>query len=235
MKQQDSFGTLCSRLGVKFLCPYCQSESIVKSGKNCNGKQRYQCKYCHKRFITDYTYKAYLPNIDSKIIQLTKEGLGIRSTARVLGISVTTLLKRILQIASKIKQPPIAVGRTYEVDEMRIFIGKKSCLRWLAYALDRETNQVVAFNVGRRTNRTLSVVLHNLFLSKAKFIYTDKLKNHGYLISRKIHRTVFRSTNHIERHNLTLRTHLKRLNRKMICYSRSLLVLTAIIKIYLWV
>ena len=177
MKQQDSFGTLCSRLGVKFLCPYCQSESIVKSGKNCNGKQRYQCKYCHKRFITDYTYKAYLPDTDSKIIQLTKEGLGIRSTARVLGISVTTLLKRILQIASKIKQPPIAVGRTYEVDEMRIFIGKKSCLRWLAYALDRETNQVVAFNVGRRTNRTLSVILHNLFLSKAKFIYTDKLKN----------------------------------------------------------
>ena len=231
MKQQDSFGTLCSRLEVKFLCPYCQSESIIKSGKNCNGKQRYQCKYCHKRFITDYTYKAYLPDTDSKIIQLTKEGLGIRSTTRLLGISVITLLKRILQIAHNIKQPPIAVGRTYEVDEMRIFIDKKSCLRWLAYALDRETNQVVAFNVGRRTNRTLSVILHNLFLSKAKFIYTDKLKNYGYLISRKIHRTVFRSTNHIEQHNLTLRTHLKRLNRKTICYSRSLLVLTAIIKI----
>ena len=105
MKQQDSFGTLCSRLGVNFLCPYCQSESIVKSGKNCNGKQRYQCKYCHKRFITDYTYKAYLPDTDSKITQLTKEGLGIRSTAQVLGISVTTLLKRILQIASKSKAP----------------------------------------------------------------------------------------------------------------------------------
>ena len=127
MKQQDSFGTLCSRLGVKFLCPYCQSESIVKSGKNCNGKQRYQCKYCYKRF-TDYTYKAYLPDTYSKIIQLTKEGLGIRSTARVLGISVTTLLKRILQIANKIKQPPIAVDRTYEVDEMRIFISKKNSI-----------------------------------------------------------------------------------------------------------
>ena len=37
----------------------------------------------------------------------------------------TTLLKRILQIASNIKQPPISVGKTYEVDEMRIFIGKK--------------------------------------------------------------------------------------------------------------
>ena len=136
MKQQDSFETLCSRLGIKFVCRYCQSESIVKSGKNCNDRHRYQCKHCHKRFITEYIYNAYLPDTDSKITQLTKEGLGIRSTARVLGISVTTLLKRILQIASKIKQPPIAVGRTYEVDEMQIFIGKKSCLRWLAYALD---------------------------------------------------------------------------------------------------
>jgi IS1 family transposase len=144
------------------------------------------------------------------------------------------LLKRILLIASKIKQPPIAIGKSYEVDEMRIFIGKKSRLRWLVYALDRETRKVVAFNVGRRTNRTLSVVLKSLFLSKAKMIYTDKLKNYGYLISRKIHRTVFRSTNHIERHNLTLRTHLKRLNRKTIYYSRSLAVLMATIIIYLW-
>ena len=133
---RERFGTLCSRLGVEFQCPHCHSNNIIKSGKSSTGKQRYRCKNCRKRFITDYTYKAYLPDTDSKITQLTKEGLGIRSTARVLGISVTTLLKRILQIASKIKQPPIAVGRTYEVDEMQIFIGKKSCLRWLAYALD---------------------------------------------------------------------------------------------------
>ena len=170
----------------------------------------------------------------SKNHPTNEKGLGIRGTARVLAISVTTLLKRILLIASKIKQAPIATGRTYEVDEMRIFIGNKSRLRWLVYALDRETRQVVAFNVGRRTNRTLSVVLKSLFLSNAKIIYTDKLRNYGYLISRKIHRTVFRSTNHIERHNLTLRTHLKRLNRKTICYSRSFAVLMATIMIYLW-
>ncbi len=230
MKNTHFFG----HYRVEFLCPHCRSVDIIKSGKNSLGKQRYQCKRCHKRFITDYTYKAYLPDTNQKIIQLTKEGLGIRSTARVLTISVTTLLKRILLIASNIKQPPIAVGKTYEVDEMRIFIGKKSRLRWLVYALDRETKQVVAFNVGRRTNRTLSVVLKSLFLSKAQTIYTDKFKNYGYLISRKIHRTAFRSTNHIERHNLTLRTHLKRLNRKTICFSRSLAVLMAMITIYLW-
>jgi IS1 family transposase len=92
------------------------------------------------------------------------------------------LLKKILQIVSNIKQPPTSVGKTYEVDEMRIFI-KKNHPRWLVYALDRETRKVVAFKVGRRTNRTLSVVLQSLFLSKAKMIYTDKLKKYSYLIS----------------------------------------------------
>ncbi|WP_291287929.1 IS1 family transposase, partial [Flavobacterium sp.] len=41
-------------------------------------------------------------------------------------------------------------------------------------------------------------------------------------------------TNHIERKNLTLRTHLKRLNRRTICYSKSLVVLIVILKIYFW-
>ena len=53
---------------------------------------------------------------DQLIIQLTKEGLGIRSTARVLGISTTTLLKRIIAIANSIPQPIISKGKTYEVD-----------------------------------------------------------------------------------------------------------------------
>lgn len=92
MNIRERFGTLCSRLGVEFLCPSCSSNIIIKSGRSSTGKQRYRCKHCQKRFITDHTYKAYLPNTDSKITQLTKEGLGIRSTARILGISVTTLL-----------------------------------------------------------------------------------------------------------------------------------------------
>ncbi|WP_343791129.1 IS1 family transposase, partial [Wandonia haliotis] len=38
----------------------------------------------------------------------------------------------------------------------------------------------------------------------------------------------------IERKNLTLRTHVKRLNRRTICYSKSLLTLSAIMRIYFW-
>ncbi|WP_102284981.1 IS1/IS1595 family N-terminal zinc-binding domain-containing protein [Metaprevotella massiliensis] len=65
MSQREVFGTLCSRLKVEFLCPYCHSNNIIKSCRSSTGKQRYRCKNCRKRFITDYTYKAYLPNIDN--------------------------------------------------------------------------------------------------------------------------------------------------------------------------
>jgi insertion element IS1 protein InsB len=127
-----------SRCGVSHTCPVCKSEHLVKNGKTKTGKQRYCCKKCNKRFITNYSYNACKPNTNQQIILFTKEGLGIRSTARVLKISVTTLLKRIISIAKNIEQPPIVKGKTYEVDEMRTFIGKKSRLRLIVYALDIE-------------------------------------------------------------------------------------------------
>ena len=134
----------CIKFGVSHQCPICKSENLIKSGITTNGKQRYCCKECSKRFITKYSYNACKPNTNQQIILFTKEGLGIRSTARVLKISVTTLLKRIISIAKNIEQPPIVKGKTYEVDEMRTFIGKKSRLRWIVYALEREKRFVIA-------------------------------------------------------------------------------------------
>jgi len=234
MIQKKENSTSCSRCVDSCKCPSCNSDNVVKNGKTRTGKQRFLCKECSKSFITDYTYNAYQPNTNHQIILLTKEGLGIRSTARVLRISVTTLLKRIITIAERIVQPPIANGKSYEVDEMRTYVGKKSQLRWIVYALDRETKTVASFNVGRRTNKTLRHVIMSLELSKARKIYTDKLKNYRYLIAKKLHNTHVHSTNHIERHNLSIRTHLKRLNRKTICFTRSLVVLMAVLRIYFW-
>lgn len=234
MKKTESFGHSCIRLGVAFYCPECQGSNIIKSGLNPKGKQRYICKECKRRFIKDYIYNAYNPLLNKKIIHLTKEGLGIRSTARVLKISTTTLIKRIVQISNSIKQPPIPIGKRYEVDEMRIFIGNKSCLRWIVYALERESKTLVSFNIGRRTNETLRLVTESLEYSRAKKIFTDKLKNYKYIIESKLHSTKYRSTNHIERHNLTLRTHLKRLSRRTLCFSRSILLLFSVMRIYFW-
>ena len=76
--------TSCSRVSDGRNCPRCREKKLSKNGATKNKKQQYYCKNCGKRFIENYTYMAYKPDVDKNIIQFTKEGLGIRSTARVL-------------------------------------------------------------------------------------------------------------------------------------------------------
>ena len=224
----------CSKVSDTKICPNCYSSRIIKNGRTKTQKQQYFCKKCYKRFLDFYTYQAYRSGIDNDIIALTKEGTGIRSIARLLKISPTTLLARIIAIAKKIVQPSIPEGKIYQVDEMRTYVKRKDKLIWIVYALEKQTKNVVSFNIGRRTNQTLKKVITSLELSEARKIITDKLKNYKFLIRPEIHSTKFRGINHIERKNLTLRTHLKRLNRKTICFSKSLVILNAILKIYFW-
>lgn len=220
-------------VGGTKICANC-SNKIVKHGTTKAGKQRYKCKNCNKTVVAYYSYNACLPEINSRIILYIKEGLGIRSIARILKIATTTLLKRIIQIANMVVQPIIQNKKSYEVDELCTFIKQKSNRIWIVYALDKETKEVVSFSVGNRTNLTLKKVINTLFDYAPKVIYTDKLRNYKSLISSAIHKTTRFGTNHIERKNLTLRTHLKRLNRKTICFSRKELFLEAILKIYFW-
>lgn len=216
------------------LCFKCVDGELVKNGKAASGKQRFLCKSCKRTQIINYTYKACINSTNTNIILLTKEGLGIRSTARILQISTTTLLKRILTIANAIALPTVSKGKSYEVDEMRSYIKQKKKLIWIVYALETKTKEVVSFAIGSRTNKTLNTVLQTLKIAEAKTIYTDGLKNYIYLIDKKTHSTKRFATNHIERKNLTIRTHLKRLNRRTICFSKSKTILRAIIKIYFW-
>lgn len=83
--------TSCFKVSDTQICPKCKSKAIIKNGFTKNRKQQYHCKTCTTRFIDYYTNKACLPTTNNNIIKLTKEGLGIRSTARILQISATTL------------------------------------------------------------------------------------------------------------------------------------------------
>lgn len=215
-------------------CPHCNSNQIVKNGTTKNKKQQFYCKYCKKRFIDYYSNKAYKRDINKNIIILTKEGVGIRGIARILQISPTTVIKRILFIAKHIKPPKLYFHKTYELDELNTFIGYKSKRIWVVCALQRDNRKVVRFTVGTRTKKTLSKITSVLQLAEAKKIHTDKLISYKTLIAHKIHTTRKYGTNYIERHFLTLRTHLKRLNRKTIGFSKSKAVLWAILAIYFW-
>lgn len=214
-------------------CVRCSGPSN-KDGKSASGIQRYPCKNCKNRFQIEFKKNAYRPDMGVWIVDLLKEGSGIRSISRLLNISPTTVMKRILIVSRSIQRPFILKGKIYELDEMCTYIGNKENRIWIAYALRRDSKEVISLAVGKRSNKTLRQVTNTLLLSEAKRVYTDKLKNYHSLLPKSIHRTNQYSINHIERKNLSIRTHLKRLNRRTICFSRSLVMLVACLKIYFW-
>ncbi|SRR5258706_9511190 len=215
-------------------CTKCK-QSTVKNGKSKKGIQRFYCKPCKNHFQNAYLYKACERDITGKIVVLTKEGCGIRSIARVLKISCTTIINRIKRFAKSISRPfAILMGKEYEVDEMRTYIGNKKRLYWIAYALRKDTREVIDFKVGKRTTRTLQKIVDTCLLSDAKQIHTDGYGLYQNLIPRAVHCKSKYNINHIERKNLSIRTHLKRLSRKTICFSKSKAMLEACLRIYFW-
>ena len=215
-------------------CSRCQGVS-VKNGKSKSGVQRYRCKGCKSHWQESYLYKACQRNIDQLIIILKKESCGVRSIARILKISVVTVIRRIKSIAKSIVRPfSILKGKEYEVDEMRTYIGNKQRLYWVAYAMRKDTREVVDFKVGKRNLKTLSKVVDTIVLSEAKRVFTDGYSLYKNLVPEGMHRQTKYNINYIERKNLSIRTHLKRLSRKTICFSRSKEMLEACLKIYFW-
>jgi len=216
------------------ICPKCNGEDIVKNGFQ-NHLQRYQCKTCNKNFQKDYNYKAYKKNTNRMVIILLKEGCGVRSISRILQISKNTVLSRILKISSRIKPPLLfKLGCKFEVDELWTFIGNKDKMTWVTYAIERETKNVIDFFVGTKSKKNIKPLIDKVLVLKPVRVYTDRLNIYPPLIPKEIHRVFNYCTNIIERKNLTLRTHVKRLSRRTICYSKKQEYLEAHLKIYFW-
>ena len=179
--------TSCVRFSDNKICPSCSSNHVIKNGFTANKKQQYICKSCKNRFIDFYTYKAYNNWVNKRIVQFTKEGLGIRSTARILKISTTTLLKRIIAITKRIPNQPIFKHKTYEVDEIRTFIKNKE-----------KQDKLYILALAGEQNEHCNIVTNTLLLSNHKTIYTDKLVHYKSLLNNVVHNTKPFGTNHIE-------------------------------------
>lgn len=214
-------------------CTICKKQ-CNRNGFSRSGVQRYKCSVCGKSYQANYRNRAYLPTIDKEIVTLLKESCGTMSISRILRISPNTVSSRILSISKVIKKPAVILGRSYQMDEMITYIGYKKNKYCVAYAIDSTDKEVADFVVGKRNKRNLKRVTNTLLLAQAKEIYTDRLDLYKRLLPKTVHKVKHRGTNHIERKNLTLRTHIKRLNRKTIAYSKSLLMLVAVLKIYFW-
>jgi insertion element IS1 protein InsB len=169
------------------------------------------------------------------IPKLVCNSVGIRGIARVLDIAVNTVVRLIKRTAEAIEKPPIPLHRkSFEIDEVRTFIGNKSNQYWVAYVLCSDTKQIIDFIVGKRSKKILRIIVNTALCSRVKVIKTDRLNIYKSLIPTRLHLSNAYNINYIERNNLNLRTHLKRLSRRTICFSRSLVMLSACLKIYFW-
>ena len=215
-------------------CKFC-SKKCSKAGKQASGLQRYYCKCCKKYQQKQYRYRAYGKDISNMVARLVCNSVGIRGIARVLQIATATVLRLIKRIANTIYKPPVPRNqRSFEIDELRTFISNKQNDYWIAYVLCSDTKRVIDFIVGKRSKRTLQTVVNTALLSGVEKIKTDKLNIYRSLIPQELHESNAYNINYIERNNLNLRTHLKRLSRRTICYTRSISMLTACLKIYFW-
>ena len=213
-------------------CKYCKGK-CQKAGHQKNGTQKMYCVLCDKYQQAVYKYTAACNQLNKTISMLVCESVSIRGIARVLKIAAGTVISRIKSIALSIDKPPIPINRnTFEVDEMITYIGSKQNQFCIAYALCNDTKMAIDFVVGKRNKRTLKMLINTLLLSNVATIKTDKFNIYQSIIPKNINSNAAYETNHIERKNLSIRTHLKRLSRKTICFSKSIVMLQACLKIY---
>lgn len=110
-----------------------------------------------------------------------------------------------------------------EMDEMWSFVQRKKEPRWLWHAIDHRSGKVLAYVFGRRQDevfRRLKALLEPFGITRYYTDYWGAYTRH--LDADEHHQPGKRNTQKIERKHLTLRTRIKRLARKTICFSKSI-------------
>lgn len=115
------------------------------------------------------------------------------------------------------------------MDEMWSYYHDKSHQIWLWWAVEHNTNTPVAFWFGTREHKNLDILAELLNDYNIRKIYADDNFAYSKKYGNDILVTGKKNTQQIERDHLTLRTRIKRLARKTICFSKSEVVHKAVI------
>ena len=112
-------------------------------------------------------------------------------------------------------------GLSSEVDEMWSFVQAKAHPRWLWHAIDHQTGKVLAYVFGRRKDEVflgLQKLLEPFGITK---YYTDGWGAYERHIDVEQHHVGKENTQKIESKPINLRTRIKRLVRRTLCFSKT--------------
>jgi insertion element IS1 protein InsB len=178
-----------------------------------------------------------LPEVKQQIVDMSLNASGVRDTARVLRISTDTVLRALRKKEAALESVNTALLRTVDPDEMLVdiqqageaemdemwsFVGNKGNPRWLWHAIDHHTGAVLAYVFGRRKDEVFVQLKALLEPFGLTHYYTDHWGAYTRHLDPDVHSLGKRNTQKIERKHLTLRTRIKRLVRKTICFSKSI-------------
>jgi insertion element IS1 protein InsB len=112
-------------------------------------------------------------------------------------------------------------------------VQKKENQRWLWHAIDHTTGKVLAYVLGDRTDNVflkLKDLLEPFGITK---FYSDGWGAYERKLAPTEHQIGKANTQKIERKHLTLRTRIKRLARRTICFSKSVVIHDVVIGLYI--
>ena len=101
------------------------------------------------------------------------------------------------------------------------FVGKKKNQRWLWHAIDHATGKVLAYVFGKRQDQVFLKLKKLLEPFGIKKYYTDGWGAYDRNLPAEQHEIGKKNTQKIEQKHIRLRTRIKRLARKTICFSKS--------------
>lgn len=108
-----------------------------------------------------------------------------------------------------------------EVDEMWSYVGKKENQRWLWHAIDHSSGKVLAYVFGRRQDDVLLELKQLLEPFGITRFYTDGWGAYERHLDRQKHVVGKQHMQRIESKHINLRTRIKRLVRRTICFSKT--------------
>ena len=136
--------------------------------------------------------------------------------------------------AAQLETLDVELHYSTEWDEFWSFVGCKSNIRWTWYVIEKQSGIILAWQNGRRTDEVLEQLLRKVAHLPIRISYTDDWGAYSRLFPNEYMHIIGKdNTWKIERKNLNFRTHIKRLSRRTICFSKNETIHDNVIGMYI--
>jgi transposase-like protein len=95
-------------------CRHCQSNNVIKHGRDKRAIQRFRCRDCGRTFQKPEADRGYTPAFRAQVLAAYQERASMRGVSRIFGISRITLGEWL-----KKSQDPAAAGPDVEARPAR--------------------------------------------------------------------------------------------------------------------